>query len=86
MMASEGGQIFDCRIDRGRAGSSSQPGEGAPDLTLRVQAIPGQPLQSADKDQPGPLKITSLAFLTTNSWPARKAAASLKSKTAKLKK
>ena len=62
MMASEGGQIFDCRIERGKAGSSSQPGEGAPDLTLRVQAIPGQPLQSADKDQPGPLKITSLAF------------------------
>jgi len=62
MMASEGGQIFDCRIERGGAGSSSQPGEGAPDLALRVQAIPGQPLQSADKDQPGPLKITSLAF------------------------
>lgn len=62
IMASESGQIFDCRADRS-AGNSAQAGQGAPDLTLRVQAIPSQPLQSADRDQPGPLKITSLALV-----------------------
>jgi signal transduction histidine kinase len=63
IMASESGQIFDCRIENGRTSSTTKAGEGATDLTLRVQAIPSQPLQSADKDQPGPLKITSLALL-----------------------
>ena len=62
IMASESGQIFDCRANRG-GGSETQAGGGAPELTLNVQAIPGQPLQSADKDQPGPLKFTSLAFV-----------------------
>src|SRR5215510_15472248 len=47
IMASEAGQIFDCR---------STP-------TLTVRAIPEQPLQSTDKDQPGALKLTSLALI-----------------------
>jgi len=63
IMASEGGQIFDCRVDRGAGNSTTQPGEGLPNLKFNVQAIPKQPLQSADRDQPGMLKITSLALV-----------------------
>ena len=63
IMASESGQIFDCRAERGGPGSTIQAGDGAPDILMHVQTIPSQPLQSADKDQPGPLKITSLALL-----------------------
>lgn len=62
IIATESGQIFDCRTQRG-AVSETEPGEGDPGLTFAVQAIPAQPLQSADKDQPGPLKITGLAFV-----------------------
>ncbi len=39
------------------------PSEGVPQVSFTVQAIPTEPLQSADKDQPGPLKITSLAMI-----------------------
>jgi signal transduction histidine kinase len=63
IMASESGQIFDCRANRGGGSETHQAGGGAPELTLNVEAIPGQALQSADKDQPGPLKFTSLAFV-----------------------
>jgi len=49
LMATENGVIFDCR-------SKAEAG-------LTVRSIPEQPLLSADKDHPGPLKITSLAFL-----------------------
>ena len=62
MMASENGQIFDCRVQLG-ALNELRAGEGAPQLSFSVQAIPTEPLQSADKDQPGPLKITSLAMV-----------------------
>ncbi len=62
LMASESGQIIDCRA---QISSSSElsPGEGAPSVTFQVQAVPSEPLQSADKDQPGPLKITNLAIV-----------------------
>jgi signal transduction histidine kinase len=63
IMASESGQIFDCRAERGGTNATTEVREGARELTLRVQQIPSQPLQSADKDQPGPLKITSLALV-----------------------
>ncbi len=63
IMASESGQIFDCRADRSSENSSTRAGQGARDLTIRVQAMPNQPLQSADKDQPGLLKFTSLALV-----------------------
>lgn len=49
IIASESGLIFDC-----------QP---KPDRTFAVRTIPDQPLQSADVDHPGPLKITSLALV-----------------------
>jgi signal transduction histidine kinase/ligand-binding sensor domain-containing protein len=49
MLATENGVIFDCQVKQ----------EGS----VAVRQIPAQPLQSADKDQPGPLKIPSLAFL-----------------------
>ncbi|MFY9620987.1 MAG: two-component regulator propeller domain-containing protein [Pyrinomonadaceae bacterium] len=62
LMASENGQIFDCRVQRG-AVSEMRAGEGVPQVSFTVQAIPTEPLQSADKDQPGPLKITSLAMV-----------------------
>ncbi len=62
LMASENGQIFDCRVQLG-AVSEMRAGEGVPQASFTVQAIPTEPLQSADKDQPGPLKITSLAMV-----------------------
>ena len=62
IMVSEGGQIFDCEV-KSTAPGSSRPGEGTPGLTFNVQTIPGQPLPSADKDRPGPLKITSVAMV-----------------------
>jgi signal transduction histidine kinase/ligand-binding sensor domain-containing protein len=54
IMASEDGQIFDCRVQQ-----SFESGA----LSFAVKTIPDQPLQSSDKDHPGFLKITSLAFL-----------------------
>ena len=62
LMASENGQIFDCRVQRG-AVSEMRAGEGVPQVSFNLQAIPTEPLQSTDKDQPGPLKITSLALV-----------------------
>jgi signal transduction histidine kinase len=60
IMVSEGGQIFDCEVKR-PASSTTRAGEGTPGLSFVVKTIPNQPLQSADKDHPGLLKITSLA-------------------------
>src|SRR5262249_16787221 len=61
IMVSESGQIFDCVVKR--SNSTARPGEGTPGLKLVVNTIPSQPLQSADKDHPGPLKLTSLAMV-----------------------
>jgi signal transduction histidine kinase/ligand-binding sensor domain-containing protein len=64
IMASESGEVFDCQVKQQAEFSSPiRPGEGTPNLTLIVRTIPDQPLQSADKDHPGPLKITSLALV-----------------------
>lgn len=49
IMATESGVIFDCQVK--------------PEGGVAVSSLPAQPLQSADKDQPGLLKITSLAFI-----------------------
>src|SRR5438876_6054290 len=49
LLASESGVVFDYQL---------KPGGG-----LTSRAIPDQPLQSADKDHPGLLKITSLALV-----------------------
>jgi signal transduction histidine kinase/ligand-binding sensor domain-containing protein len=49
IMASENGVIFDCQTK--------------PEGGLAVRTLPDQPLQSADKDHPGPLKITALALV-----------------------
>ena len=54
IMSSENGVIFDCQVQ--------QPFESRA-LSFAVKTIPDQPLQSSDKDHPGLLKITSLAFL-----------------------
>ncbi len=62
ILSSESGQIFDCQVKQ-ESLSRSRPGEGATGLTFTVRAIPDEPLQSADRDQPGPLKITSLALV-----------------------
>jgi len=62
IMVSEGGQIFDCEVKRSTSTTARQ-GEGTPGLTFAVKTIPNQPLQSADKDHPGLLKITSLALV-----------------------
>jgi signal transduction histidine kinase/ligand-binding sensor domain-containing protein len=64
IMSSEGGQIFDCQVTApGGSSTVNRPGEGTAGLTFVVRTIPDQPLQSADKDHPGPLKITSLAMI-----------------------
>lgn len=49
IMASENGVIFDCQVKA--------------DSTFAVRVIPAQPLQAADVDHPGALKITSLALV-----------------------
>jgi signal transduction histidine kinase/ligand-binding sensor domain-containing protein len=48
-LATENGVIFDCQVQHGGG--------------VQVSSLPAQPLQSADKDQPGLLKITGLAFI-----------------------
>ena len=63
IMGSESGQIFDCQVKR----ESPSPlavteTERNSASTFAVRTIPDQPIQSADKDHPGPLKITSLAM------------------------
>lgn len=64
IMASESGAIFDCQVSKPTEPSSpSRAGEGTPGLTIVTRTIPAQPLQSADVDHPGPLKITSLALV-----------------------
>jgi signal transduction histidine kinase len=63
LMASESGQIFDCQVkQQGRLSSASESGEGNEGVSFTLRTIPDQPLQSSDKDHPGPLKITSLAL------------------------
>ena len=47
VIATEQGQIFECRVGQ--------------DNAINVQALLQAPLQSADRDRPGPLQITSLA-------------------------
>ena len=49
IMASESGVIFDCQVKS--------------DQSIAVRTVPEQPLQSADVDNPGPLKITSVALV-----------------------
>jgi signal transduction histidine kinase len=63
ILASESGQIFDCHFQL-QSESVSETGstERKPAATFVVKSIPSQPLQSADKDAPGLLKITSLAL------------------------
>ena len=64
LMATENGQLFDCQVQfQGGSTSTIRPGEGSPDPNFIVRTIPNQPLASADKDHPGPLKFTSLAFV-----------------------
>jgi signal transduction histidine kinase len=64
IMATENGQLFDCQVQlQGGSTSTIRPGEGGANLNFIVRPIPNQPLDSADKDHPGPLKFTSLAFV-----------------------
>ncbi len=64
ILASENGQVFDCRV-RQEAASRVPSTDAAsnPSPTYAVLAIPDQPLASADKDHPGPLKLTSVAMI-----------------------
>jgi len=64
IMATETGQIFDCQVKQPAAVSSTnRSGEVYEAPSFSVRTIPDQPLQSMDKDHPGPLKITSLALV-----------------------
>ena len=63
ILASESGQIFDCHFQlQPESVSESRSGQRNPAATFVVKSIPSESLQSADKDAPGPLKITSLAM------------------------
>ena len=63
ILASENGQIFDCRYQlQAELKPEAPPSERNAAANFIVKAIPSEPLQSADKDAPGPLKITSLAM------------------------
>jgi signal transduction histidine kinase/ligand-binding sensor domain-containing protein len=64
IMASENGQVFDCQVKPAVAATETNrvsQGDDSPSFSVRM--IPGQPLQSSDKDHPGALKITSLALV-----------------------
>jgi len=64
IMASETGQIFDCQVKQSTSTSTSNRSSELSTVPgFSVRTIPDQPLQSANKDQPGPLKITSLALV-----------------------
>jgi signal transduction histidine kinase/ligand-binding sensor domain-containing protein len=64
LMASESGQIFDCQVKQPAAVvSTDRSGADNDSPTFAVRTIPDQPLQSIDKDHPGPLKITGLALV-----------------------
>jgi signal transduction histidine kinase/ligand-binding sensor domain-containing protein len=54
IMSSESGQIFECHASRNMESGA---------LHVLVKTLLNQPLQSADKDHPGPMKITSLAMV-----------------------
>lgn len=64
-IATENGVIFDYEVWQGNGLSNSaerfEHNQQGP--SFKVRTIPDQPLQSADKDHPGPLKITSLAMV-----------------------
>jgi signal transduction histidine kinase len=62
LLASESGQIFDCQVKPTAASATTQSETANDSVSFAVRAIPDQPLQSLDKDHPGPLKITSLAM------------------------
>jgi signal transduction histidine kinase/ligand-binding sensor domain-containing protein len=64
MMTTENGVIFDCQLKQENP-SRFAITEAEKNIVVKfaVTTIPGQPLQSADKDHPGLLKLTSLAFL-----------------------
>ena len=64
MMTTENGVIFDCqaKLESESRASENESAQG-PHVTFAVHTIPDQPLQSADKDHPGPLKITSLVMI-----------------------
>jgi signal transduction histidine kinase len=61
--ATDSGQIFDCQVKQTASVSRMIPGEGTPGLAFVVRPLLNQALLSADKDHPGPLKITSLAMV-----------------------
>ena len=64
VMASENGVIFDCQIKpEGPSRFAVTEAEKSTVVAFAVTMIPSQPMQSADKDHPGLLKLTSLAFL-----------------------
>ena len=64
LLATENGVIFEYQIWRGGLSSAAYRfEENKEGLTFSVRPIPNEALQSADKDHPGLLKITSLAFV-----------------------
>jgi signal transduction histidine kinase/ligand-binding sensor domain-containing protein len=64
ILASESGQIFDCHYElQPQLRPEAPPSEQNAAANFVVTAIPREPLQSADKDAPGPLKLTSLALV-----------------------
>jgi len=63
LMATENGVIFDCQVGQESISSNAGGAPATSNVNFTVRTIPDQPLLSADKDHPGLLKITSLAFV-----------------------
>lgn len=65
LMATEQGQVFECRAELSSSSSSiSRTGStsGSAEVSLSAHPLLDHPLESADHDHPGPLVITSLTW------------------------
>ena len=62
IMATEQGQVFECRPVTTSAVSAARGTTTNDEASISVHPLLDQPLDSADRDHPGPLIITSLAW------------------------
>ncbi len=65
LMATEQGQVFECRATVSNTSSSisrTRGTSGGAEVSLRARPLLDHPLESADHDHPGPLVITSLTW------------------------
>lgn len=60
-LGTEQGQIFESRTSSSTTSRSSE-GSTSTQIVIQTSSLLGQPLQSAERDHPGPLPITSLSW------------------------